>query len=316
MTIAFGPIPSRRLGFSLGVNHVLPKYCPYSCVYCQVGRTTALRINRQSFFSLDQIIKEVEEKISDSARVGQVIDYLTLVPDGEPTLDINLAGLIQMLMRFRIPVAVISNASLIDRSDVQEALLQADWVSMKVDAIDETVWRRINRPHRRLSLTVILAGILNFRKKYSGKLVTETMLVSGINDNEPAIDKLVDYLSELQPFKSYLSIPTRPPAESWVIPPSPETLQKIITTISKKVPFVDLLFEAETANFISTGNLINDILSIIAVHPLREEALRRMVTQAGAHWKVVEDLVASGTIACIVYREEKYYLRYHSRAAG
>jgi len=307
--IAFGPVPSRRLGYSLGINHIPPKHCPYSCVYCQVGRTTNLAIGRQDFYPLAPILQEVERKISDCKRTGHAIDYLSLVPDGEPTLDINLGKLIEGLKPFGIPIAVITNASLIDREEVQDALLQADWVSLKIDAVIEADWRRINRPHRHLSLPSILTGMLDFRRRYHGELVTETMLVSGINDSEVAVLELSKFLLELQPFKSYLSIPTRPPAESWVKPPAANSLQRIIEILTRKVSFVDLLFETEAADFISTGNIIEDILSIIAVHPIREDALRSMVTKAGADWKIVEELITSKKITCIQYREIRFYLR-------
>jgi wyosine [tRNA(Phe)-imidazoG37] synthetase (radical SAM superfamily) len=307
--IAFGPVPSRRLGSSLGINHIPPKHCPYSCVYCQVGRTTTLETTRRDFYPLDRILQEVERKISDSVKLEQPIDYLTLVPDGEPTLDINLGKIIEGLEPFGIPIAVISNASLINRKEIQDALFQADWVSLKVDAVSETDWRRINRPYRRLSISSILTGIHNFRSRYHGELVTETMLVAGINDSDTAIQNLSAYLLELQPFISYLSIPTRPPAESWVKAPDADSLKKILAIISEKVSFVDLLFESEGSDFISTGNIIEDILSISAVHPIREEALRSMVTQAGAEWMIVEDLITSKKITCIQYREAHFYSR-------
>ncbi len=307
--IAFGPVPSRRLGYSLGINHVFPKHCSYSCVYCQVGRTTSLETTRRDFYPVERILHEAEIKIVESVKAGNNIDYLTLVPDGEPTLDINLGKLIEGLKSFGIPVAVISNASLIDHKEVQSELLQADWVSLKVDAVEEAVWRKINRPHLRLSLAAILQGVRDFRSIYAGELVTETMLVSAINDSETNIGNLWAYLLELQPTKSYLSIPTRPPAESWVKVPPAETLATILKTFSEKVPFMDLLFEEETGDFISTGNISEDILSITSVHPMRAEALRRMVARAGERWAVVEGLLVRGEITCINYREEIFYFR-------
>ena len=307
--IAFGLVPSRRLGYSLGINHIPPKHCPYSCVYCQVGRTTTMETTRREFYPLDQIIGEVDKIISDCVKLTHPIDYLTLVPDGEPTLDINLGILIEKLKIFNIPIAVISNASLIDRQDVQDALMQADWVSLKVDSVIENDWHLVNRPHRHLSLSSILNGIFSFRDRFQGELVTETMLISGINDHETSIRNLASYLLELQPFKSYLSIPMRPPAEAWVKPPEADSLQKLLAIISEKVPFVDLIFETEASDFISTGNIIEDILSITAVHPIREEALFKMVKQACADWSVVENLLTSKNITCIHYREEKFYLR-------
>jgi len=307
--IAFGPVPSRRLGYSLGINHIPAKTCTYSCVYCQVGRTTNMPLERQEFYPVEQILSEVGQKVNQVAEAGKKIDYLTLVPDEEPTLDLNLGKIIRELKQFGIPVAVISNASLIDRLDVQQELMEADWVSLKVDSVDENVWRKINRPHRRLSLPIILEGTLAFKQKYSGKLVTESMLVAGLNDNERITRQLCGFLLELQPSVSYLSIPTRPPAEAEVTPPSPEALQEIIEICSEQVPFVELLFESEVGDFVSTGNLKEDILSITAVHPLREEPLRAMVSAAGGAWQVVEDLLADGSILTILYRDERYFFR-------
>lgn len=309
MLLAFGPVPSRRLGYSIGINHVPTKHCTYSCVYCQVGRTTHMHLERQEFYPVDQILSDVEKKILECSRCGREIDYLTLVPDGEPALDLNLGKLIERLKQFGIPIAVISNASLIDRQDVQDDLLQADWVSLKIDSIDESVWKKIDRPHHSLSLMNILNGMLAFRKKYCGELVTESMLVAGLNDNEKAAHQLCDYLMELQPLKSYLSIPTRPPAETWAIPPSPDLLNDILRIYSSRIPFMHLLFESEIGEFTSTGNLAEDILGTTAVHPLREEALREMVNQTGADWSVVEELITSRKITCIEYRDEKFYLR-------
>jgi len=307
--LVFGPVPSRRLGVSLGINHIPPKHCPYACIYCQAGKTTCMEISRRAFYPLDQILCEVEDRISQCSKTGRTIDYLTLVPDGEPTLDINLGRLIEGLKKFAIPIAVISNAALIDRPDVQDELLQADWVSLKVDAVDETLWRKINRPHRRLSLAKILDGTLAFRKNYQGELVTESMLVADANDCGAAVHLLCDFLLELQPFRSYLSIPTRPPAESSGVAPSPEALQEILQISAGRISFIEWLFDAEIGDFVSTGNLADDILSIMAVHPLREEALRKMVAGVKSDWGVVEDLIKAGEIFSIDYRNERYFLR-------
>jgi len=306
--ITFGPVPSRRLGYSLGVNHIPPKNCTYSCVYCQVGRTTNLTVTRKNFFPVSVICDEVRLAIRRAEDSQRRIDFITLVPDGEPTLEIQLSDLIQNLMQFGIPIAVISNASLIDRQEVQEDLLNADWVSLKVDSVDEEAWRKINRPHGSLNLMSILSGMLEFRRKFKGELVTETMLVSGINDNEKVTADLLGFLQELQPFKSYLSIPTRPPAESWVKPPDAEALQKILRLAEQKCPFIDLLFEYEADDFTSTGDLLEDILSITAVHPIRESALKKMVDMADAAWDSVELFVQSGKLSRISYRGDHFYL--------
>ena len=307
--IAFGPVPSRRLGFSLGINHIPPKNCSYSCVYCQVGRTEKYTTRRQAFYPLDLIMADVAQKISEAEERGRKIDYLTLVPDGEPALDLNLETIIRELKAFQIPIAVISNASLIDQEPVQKALSLADWVSLKVDAVEEKVWKNVNRPHRDVSLPSILEGIRYFKTRYTGQLATESMLIDGLNDYDRAVELLADYLMELQPDRAYLSLPLRPPAETWVRPPAPERLQQILQYFSYRVPFVDLLFEAEPDDFAATGNLVEDVISITSVHPLREESLRGMVEKAGAEWDVVETMLDMKQIVCLDYQTQKFYLR-------
>lgn len=306
--IAFGPVPSRRLGFSLGINHIPQKHCPYACVYCQIGRTTALEIKRRLFFPVSQIIQEVDEKITQTEKIGRKIDYLTLVPDGEPTLDANLGELLEKLKSFSLPVAIISNAALITDREVQNELMLADWVSVKIDSANEPTWRQINRPHGRLSLAAVLEGILEFRRRFNGELVTETMLISDVNDLSSEILSLAAYLLELQPFKSYLSIPTRPPYETWVKAPRIDSLRSVMEILSQRVAFIDVLFDPEDPDFIATGDLRNDILGIIAVHPLREESLRKMVARSNAGWKVVEDLLAAKDMDCLEYWGDTFYV--------
>ena len=150
--IAFGPVSSRRLGQSLGINNIPPKNCPYSCVYCQVGKTTRMEVARRQYYPVDRIIEDVRLKIDKSLARDEKIDYLTFVPDGEPTLDINLGRELEAIGRFGFKTAVITNASLLWRDDVREALQHADLVSVKIDAFQEDVWRKINRPHRRLRM--------------------------------------------------------------------------------------------------------------------------------------------------------------------
>jgi len=274
-----------------------------------VGRTTQLEINRQEFYQVGYVVKEVERRLSECEELNQKVDYLTLVPDGEPTLDVNIGALIKQLQKFQLPIAVISNAALIDRGDVQDSLMAADWVSLKIDTLDEAKWHKINRPHKQLSLTSILTGILEFRLRFSGELVTETMLISGINDGEADVHQLATFLLELQPFKSYLSIPTRPPSEAWVQAPAPENLQVLLSILSERIPFMDILFEAEPSDFVSTGDLAEDILAITAVHPLREDALKDLLKRSGEDWGVVDQLIASKKLICIQYRDERFYLR-------
>lgn len=166
---AFGPVPSRRLGRSLGINNIPPKTCSYSCVYCQLGRTSKLRLERDEFYSPDKILRDVEDKIRQARRRGEAIDYLTFVPDGEPTLDLHIGEEIKRLRKLGLKIAVITNSSLIWETDVREELLMADWVSIKVDAVSPDIWRKVNRPHARLDLDRIWEGISEFARTFKGE---------------------------------------------------------------------------------------------------------------------------------------------------
>ena len=147
MSIVFGPIPSRRLGRSLGINNIPPKVCSYSCIYCQIGATDSMSIKRNEYFSPKDILIEVSEKVKQLQSTGERIDYLTFVPDGEPTLDINLGKTIDLLKPLGIKIAVITNSSLLWDEEVQKDLFKADWVSVKIDTVDEKIWHKIDRPN-------------------------------------------------------------------------------------------------------------------------------------------------------------------------
>ncbi len=168
--ITFGPVPSRRLGRSLGINNIPYKICTYSCVYCQIGRTVNMTIKRRTFYDPMRVLKDVKIRLEEVHRKGERVDYVTFVPDGEPTLDINIGKTAALIGDLGIPVAIITNSSLLWREDVRQDLYNFDLVSLKLDAVSRDIWRRVNRPHRELSLEMILDGILEFRKNYKGKI--------------------------------------------------------------------------------------------------------------------------------------------------
>ena len=306
---AFGPIPSRRLGRSLGINNIPPKVCTYSCVYCQLGRTIEMRVDRRAFYAPQEISRAVRDKVEKAREVGELVDYLTFVPDGEPTLDVNLGRGIELLRPLGIKIAVITNASLIWREDVREALMGADWVSLKVDSVREEIWRRIDRPHGTLQLASILDGALEFAKAYQGELVTETMLVEGINDSADHVREIAGFLARLRPARAYLAVPTRPPAEEWVRAPGEEAINRAYQMLDDKVEQVEYLIGYEGNAFAFTGNVEEDLLSITAVHPMREQAVSEFLARAGTDWPVVRRLVAEGQLIEMEYEGNKFYMR-------
>lgn len=311
--ITFGPIPSRRLGRSLGINNIPPKICTYSCVYCQIGKTSIMKIHPQVFYSPSQIFNEVQKKVEKSREKGEPIDYLTFVPDGEPTLDINLGQEIKLIKSLGIKIAVITNASLTNQKQVRENLEEADLVSLKVDSVEEEIWRRVNHPHRSLCLKTILEGILEFSGTFIGKIITETMLIKNMNDDSQYIKKVANFLAQLKPSKSYLSLPIRPPADSRVQSPSEEVVNRSYNLFKEKIKQVECLIGYEGNAFAFTGEVEEDILSITSVHPMREEALKDFLKRAKYDWSIVEELIEQGKLVESEYEGHKFYIRKFKR---
>jgi wyosine [tRNA(Phe)-imidazoG37] synthetase (radical SAM superfamily) len=308
--IAFGPVPSRRLGRSLGVNNIPDKICTYACVYCQIGKTLRMEIERRPFYRPELIFREVSEKVEEATGRGEGIDYITFVPDGEPTLDANLGREIDLLGQLGIKLATLTNASLIWREDVREDLLKLDLVSLKLDAVSEALWKKVDRPHKSLSLEKILDGMLDFGREFNGKLVTETMLIDDV-DYGGEFERIADFLKELKPDKAYIAVPTRPPAERWVEPAVEETVNHAFQTFAESLgeEHVEYLIGYEGNAFAYTGNVEEDLLSITAVHPMREEAVREFLRKANADWDVVEGLLARGRLIELEYGGRRFYMR-------
>jgi len=265
-------------------------------------------VERSAFYEPEEILRAIRHKVECARESGESVDYLTFVADGEPTLDANLGHEIELSRPLGIKIAVITNASLVWREDVREGLMKADWVSLKIDSTREEVWRRINRPHRTLQLASILDGMLEFAKVYRGELVTETMLVEGVNDRDDYLKEVADLLAQLRPAKAYLSIPTRPPAEEWVRSPDEEAINQAYQILSKRVGQVEYLIGYEGNAFAFTGNVEEDLLSITAVHPMREEAVSEFLARAGADWPVVHGLIAQGQLIEMEYAGKRFYM--------
>jgi wyosine [tRNA(Phe)-imidazoG37] synthetase (radical SAM superfamily) len=309
--LAFGPVPSRRLGKSLGINNIPAKSCSYSCVYCQLGRTVSMTADRQVFYKAEDILREVKRKINEAVSRNEGIDFVTLVPDGEPTLDINLGKTISLLKQVEIPIAVITNASLIWRDDVKRDLLEADLVSLKVDAVSEDLWRRMNRPHKRLRLEAVLEGVIEFANVFKGAVISETMLIDGIDYGDEA-GKIADFLKHLKTLdKAYVAVPTRPPAEKWVEAAKEETVNAAFQVFAERLGTgrVEYLIGYEGNAFAFTGRVEEDLLSITAVHPMREEAVEEFLKKAHADWQVIEELLREDKLIELEYEKNRYYMR-------
>ena len=304
--LTFGPVPSRRFGRSLGVNNIPPKRCSYSCVYCQLGPTRAMRIRRRPYLPVQELVRAVEERVASCRARGEPIDYLTWVPDGEPTLDLLLGPTIRALKPMGIPVAVITNGSLLWRPEVREDLAEADVVSVKVDTTHLPTWHRINRPTRQLRLPAILRGLDVFARSFSGETWTETMLVEGINDDAARVGQVASFLEGIAPDRAYLAVPTRPPAVPGVRSPSAQAIAEAYWTFRQRLPRVELLVHPEEGTFGHGGDPTADLLAILAVHPMPEEEARQYLTEAGTDPAALDELLADRRISGVGYRGRRF----------
>ncbi len=305
--IAFGPIPSRRLGRSLGINNIPPKVCSYSCVYCQVGLTTHISVERQEFYSPMIIYTEAKDRLKELKANKERIDYISFVPDGEPTLDENLYETIQLLQDFGIKIAVFTNSSLIWKKEIQSALNLADYVSVKIDALDETTWKQINHPSLSLNLNKILDGILDFKENYNGTLVTETMLIDGMNDNEDELIKIAHFIVKVDPEIAYLTVPTRPTPLKNIHSPERVKTKNAYRILKSIFNNTELLDEYEGNQFSVSSKTEENLISIMAVHPMRKEAVEEYLKKSSSTWNTVKKLVEEQKIKELNYNGYTFY---------
>ncbi len=305
----FGPVPSRRLGFSVGVNNISFKHCSYSCVYCQLGRTTRLEIARRSFYDPKIIVEKVINYVEKCSKV----DYVTFVPDGEPTLDVNLGKTARALRNsIDVPIAILTNASLLWLEDVMLDLNEFNLVSLKIDSGSLMTWKAINRPHPGLRLEDIIDSIKRFAREYRGTLITETMLVNGVNVSENNLRMIADILGDVRPDKAYISVPTRPPAEPWVKPASEEVVNKAYSLATERLGAgkVELLLGYEEAKFRPVGDPVESLLATVSVHPMRIDYAVKYLERAGLDpSEVLSRLKNEKQIALVRYRGHLFIIK-------
>ncbi len=276
MKYVFGPVPSRRLGQSLGIDPVPLKTCNWNCVYCQLGRTRPLKNARSEFFPRQTILAEVKQALN-SHSPGD-IDWVTFVGSGETMLHSGIGWMIREVKSLTtLPVAIITNGSLLYMAEVRNELSVADAVLPSLDAGNALLYKKINRPHPALSFKKQVDGLLAFRKEYHGKLWIEVMLVRGLNDSESALRELAAVLKSIQPDEVHILQPERPPVETWVQPASEEALllaQAIFGDVARVIHPSDGIFDLQ-----GSDSLVDAVIGIITRHPMREEELIRTLSR-------------------------------------
>jgi wyosine [tRNA(Phe)-imidazoG37] synthetase (radical SAM superfamily) len=223
MKYLFGPVPSRRLGLSLGVDLIPPKTCSYDCLYCQIGKTTCKAIEPSAYVPVEAVVAELDE-----ALVKVQPDYVTFSGSGEPTLHLGLGQLIAYVKeRTGAKVAVLTNGSLLYRPEVRERLLKADMVMPTLSTVQEETYRAIHRPHEGLNVPLLIEGLKSLKKSYKGLLFIEVMLLAGFNDKDGEIEALRQVILEIAPDRVQLNTVVRPPADAKAIPLDRKKLEYI-----------------------------------------------------------------------------------------
>ena len=270
MKYVFGPVPSRRLGQSLGIDPVPLKTCNWNCVYCQLGRTRPLINERKNFFPPEEIIDQVKEAL-EAHKPGE-INWVTFVGSGETTLHASIGEMIHQVKTLTtLPVAVITNGSLLYLPEVREELLEADAVLPTLDAGNAILYRKINRPHPAITYNRIIDGLISFREQYPGKLWIEVMLIKDLNDTEVELKRIAGKLARIHPDEVHILQPDRPPTEPWVRPTDEEGLlraQAILGNIARVVHPA-----AGTFDLSGSEDLVDAIVGIVTRHPMRETEL-------------------------------------------
>jgi len=305
-SLVYGPVPSRRLGQSLGVDAIPFKTCNLNCVYCQLGRTKPLSHERRDFSPAGQILAQLRSAL-ETHKPGEV-DHVTFVGQGEPTLCSSLGWLIRQVKGMTdIPVAVITNGSLLYRIEVREELSAADVVMPSLDAADPETFRRINRPWPKLRIDEIIEGMIAFRETFGGKLWVEVMLVRGLNDDEARLVRLRDALCRIRPAKVQINVPIRPPAEAWVAVPDDETIERAVAILGEAAEIV----APYEGSFDLSGftDVAEAVEAIIRRHPMRERRLVQTLSRfaPGDVAATLAELESSGRAQRRVYRNETFW---------
>ncbi len=270
----YGPVPSRRLGYSLGVDLLSFKTCSLSCIYCQLGNSPKKTIRRINPYSEKKILEEIKEFLKTGARV----DFITFSGSGEPTLNKSIGWLIREIKKLtNIPVAVLTNSTLLSRAKVRKELLPADVVVPSLDAATQRLLEKINRPYPSLRIEKIIEGLVKFRKEFKGQIWLEIMLVEGVNDSPAEIKKLKEAASRINPDKIQLNTVVRPPAEKTARPLTPEEMNKIKEFFGDKAEVVASFRKKEQEK--APLDIAEAILAIVRRRPVSLEDLENSLGQ-------------------------------------
>ena len=297
----FGPVPSRRLGRSLGVDLVPLKTCTYDCIYCQLGRTTRKTLERREWVHLDAVLGELESRLSTEPQ------YITLSGSGEPTLYSRLGELIAGIKRMtRVPVAVLTNGSLLGGPEVRAGLLAADLVIPSLDAGDEKLFQYVNRPHEGVSFEKMVEGLATFREEYRGRYWLEVFLLGGVTAISAEVEKIAAVVRRVNPDRIQINTVTRPPAESFAYPVPREELERLVALFDGRAEVIAEYRGTHGRSEFAARR--EDVLDLLSRRPCTTGDI---AAGLGLHRnevaKHIEELARDGAVASEAVGDEVYY---------
>ncbi len=300
----YGPVPSRRLGRSLGIDLVPHKICTYGCIYCQIGKTTEKTLTRKEYVPVKEIIEEVRQFLKGGT---SAVDHLSLTGSGEPTLHSKIDFVIREIKAITsIPVAVITNGSLFYEEKVRENVLQADVVLPSLDAASAEVFEKINRPRSGISIDQVIQGMVEFRRGYKGQIWLEILFCKGVNDSPGELLLMKKAIDRIQPDLIHLNTVVRHPFERWAVPLNQKEMEEIRTYFGEKASVVSEFDRHPPA--ITERDIKEEILEILKRRPLSLKDLSKgMGIQESEMANYIRPLVSEGKIHARSFGNSVYY---------
>ena len=299
----FGPVPSRRLGLSLGVDIIPNKLCSFDCVYCEVGRTDKRGLARKEYLPTNEILAEVKEVIAEYPD----IDHITISGSGEPTLNSKIGDIIRGIKKITsVPIAVLTNGTLLTNPEVRRDLMDADIVSPSLDAVSPDVFEKVDRPNPKLRIDKIIDGIKLFRQEYKGRMWVEILFVKGMNDHDEEVLKMKQVLDEIQPEKIHLNTVIRPPAYAIAQPIGEARLKEIQKILGERSEIVGIFKETH-----KTQKHNVDEQAILALLKRRAMTVDQMTESLAMHQEEIiaslQQLDLGKFIRSYMFNGEEYY---------
>ena len=306
MKFTFGPVNSRRLGLSLGVDLLVKKTCSFNCIYCEIGASPIITCKRSEYTPTADIIAEIDSVLRDQSN-SKPIDVITITGSGEPTLHSGLGKIIHHIKRSTdLPIAVLTNGSLLHRAEVREDLLEADIVIPSLDAARENSFRKINRPASCNSLQDIIDGLAVFSHEFKGRIWLEILVVKGLNDGPEDIAALQQAVRRIRPERVQLNTVARPPLEEWAAPVSQKELQQIAEMLPGKVEIIADFSQKRPEKSRSANE--SELLEILQRRPCTSSDIREALSLDRDFVETaLENLVQSGKATFVNHQGKKYY---------